>query len=349
MTFASLALISFQGFRLKTSIKKFILLLAALFYFSNCGFQHSKHIEIVRTADMMSTFVTLTLVGTNELQLQKTADTTFSFMQDLSSKFNIYDSNSEVSRLNTAFPGKSIELSPELADVLHHAVTANKLTDGYFDITVRPLVLLWKEIKNKDILPSDETIRHARDLVGFSNLSILKSNLIIKKQGISVDLGGIAKAYILQNTVDKLKQNGIVSGIVNIGGDLYAWGERSNGKRWRIGIQHPRDKNAFLKILKLKNQAVLTSGDYERFFIRNGKRYSHIINPFTGIPDSDIISVTVITDDIMAADGLSAGLTAMGSKKALKKIIQLKKEIPGTKYLIVWIENGEIKHFSTFQ
>jgi thiamine biosynthesis lipoprotein len=294
-----------------------------------------KEIEVIRSQEMMSTKVTITLAGTDETTLGGLADEAFAFMRALSSKFNIYDPASEVSRLNAGGAGKPVRVSPELAEVLRAAATAHQNTDGYFDVTVRPLVLLWKEAKRTGTLPTEEQLRKTRSLVGFANVSLSGDMVAFRKPGISVDLGGIAKGYLVHRTTELLKQRGVKAGIVDAGGDLYAWGKKPDGGKWRIGIQHPRDGKTVLKVLEIEDRAVLTSGDYERYFIRDGRRYSHIINPFTGMPDSDVVSITIVSPDLMSIDGLSAGLLAMGSARAAEKIALLRKTIPGSDYILI--------------
>ena len=280
----------------------------------------------------MSTNVTITLTGTDKTKLGGLADEAFAFMRALSSKFNVYDPASEVSRLNAGGSGKPVRVSPELAEVLRAAATAHQNTDGYFDVTVRPLVLLWKEAKRTGTLPAKEQIQKARSLVGFANVSLLGDTVIFRKPGISVDLGGIAKGYVVHRTTEYLKQRGVKAGIVDAGGDLFAWGKKPDGSKWRIGIRHPRDGKTVIKVLEIEDRAVLTSGDYERYFIRDGRRYSHIVNPFSGMPDSDVMSVTVVSPDLMSVDGLSAGLLAMGSARAAEKIALLRKTLPGSRF-----------------
>jgi FAD:protein FMN transferase len=301
-----------------------------------------KEIEVIRSQEMMSTNVTITLTGTDETKLGGLADETFAFMRGLSSKFNIYDPASEVSRLNAGVTGKPVRVSPELAEVLRAAAAANQNTDGYFDVTVRPLVLLWKEAKRTGTLPTEEQIRKARSLIGFANVSLSGDTVTFRKPGISVDLGGIAKGYVVHRTAEYLKQLGVKAGIVDAGGDLFAWGKKPGGSKWRIGIQHPREGKTVLKVLEIEDRAVLTSGDYKRYFIRNGRRYSHIVNPFSGMPDSDVVSVTVVSPSLMSVDGLSTGLLAMGSARAAEKIALFRKTLPDTDFFLIRMDGDSL-------
>jgi FAD:protein FMN transferase len=316
------------------SASKFPAVLFMLILLAGCSCA-PKEIEVIRSQEMMSTKVTITLTGTDKTKLEGLADESFAFMRGLSSKFNIYDPASEASRLNAGGSGKPVRISPELAEVLRAAATAHQNTDGYFDVTVRPLVLLWKEAKRIGTLPTEEQIQKAKSLVGFANVSLSGDTVTFRKPGISLDLGGIAKGYVVHRTTEHLKQCGVKAGIVDGGGDLYAWGKKPDGGKWRIGIQHPRDGKTLIKVLEIEDRAVLTSGDYERYFIRDGRRYSHIINPFSGMPDSDVVSITIVSPDLMSIDGLSAGLLAMGSARAAGKIALLRKTIPGADFILI--------------
>jgi FAD:protein FMN transferase len=325
----------------KKGAGRFLLLLPLLIPLACCA-RGPREIELIRSQELMSTEVTITLTGTDKIKLGDLADETFAFMQGLSSRFNIYDPASEVGRLNAAVSGKPVRVSPELADVLRAAAAAHQNTNGYFDITVRPLVLLWKEAKRTGTLPAAKEIQKARSLVGFANVSLSGDAVTFLKPAISVDLGGIAKGYVVHRTTEYLKQRGVKAGIVDAGGDLFAWGKKPDGGKWRIGIRHPREGKAVLKVLEIEDRAVLTSGDYERYFMRDGRRYSHIVNPFSGMPDSDIMSVTIVSTSLMSVDGLSSGLLAMGSARAANTIRLLKKTLPGTDFILTRMDGDSL-------
>ena len=187
---------------------RFLLFFPILILLACCA-RVPREIELIRSQELMSTEVTITLTGTDKIKLGDLADETFAFMQGLSSRFNIYDPASEVSRLNAAVFGKPVRVSPELADVLRAAAAAHQNTNGYFDITVRPLVLLWREAKRSGTLPTAKEIQKARSLVGFANVSLSGDAVTFLKPAISVDLGGIAKGYVVHRTTEYLKQRGV--------------------------------------------------------------------------------------------------------------------------------------------
>lgn len=317
--------------------------------FPSCQKRPLLHIA-TKNSEMMSTIVRVSVVAETPEKADQLADSALALMRSISSNFNIYDPKSEISAVNTKASSGTVKLNTELQDVFLAAARAHRMTDGYFDVTVGPLVRLWKEAKKKETLPTVAEIETAKSSVGFKDVLLEDGEVRFARKGMSVDLGGIAKGYILHRASLFLQEQGVGSGLVDIGGDVYAWGKKPDGKNWRIAVRHPREQNGYLKILDISGKTLLTSGDYERYFIREGKRYSHIINPFTGVPDSDVISVTIIAKEIMAIDGLSAGLLAMGSSKAISKCKELAKQDSSLDFIIAWEEGeGKLRIWSTLK
>jgi thiamine biosynthesis lipoprotein len=222
--------------------------------------------------------------------------------------------DSEVSRLNKI--GK-LKVSPDLLYVLKKAKEFYISSDGGFDITVAPLVDIWKDAIKNNKLPSEEQIKKAKKLVGFNNIYIDEKNSTVTflKKGVKIDLGAIAKGYAVDQAIKKIKKLGIKSCLIDAGGDIYCLGDKYD-EPWQIGIQHPRRKGKLIDILKLKNKAVATSGDYEQMFVIENKRYHHIIDPNTGYPaKKGVISVTVIAPYCLNADALATAIFVLGKKK----------------------------------
>ncbi|MCM8781167.1 MAG: FAD:protein FMN transferase [Candidatus Omnitrophica bacterium] len=227
-----------------------------------------------------------------------------------------YKEDSEIARLNKY---GSLKVSPQTLDVLKIAKNFWLVTDGAFDITVGPLVKLWGFMDRKYHLPEQDEISKALDFVGMDKISINeKENMVkLKNLGMQIDLGGIAKGYAVDSAVKRLRENGIKSCLINAGGDIYCLGDNF-GSPWRVAIQHP-DREGFLDYLYLKDRAVATSGNYEQYFIKADKRYTHIFNPKTGYPvDLDISSVTVIASDCTTADALATAIFVLGKDKGRK-------------------------------
>jgi thiamine biosynthesis lipoprotein len=213
--------------------------------------------------------------------------------------------------------------------MIKKSIEYSKLSDGAFDITVGPLVDLWK-IGTKDArIPSPEEIKNTLPLVGYEKMEVDESQgtVMLEKPGMVIDLGGIAKGYAADEVVNIMKKHDIKSALINLGGsNVYTIGKKTDGSIWRIGLQHPRKNQGggFLGIIGESNKAVSTSGDYERYFIVDNKRYHHILNPKTGYPaDNGVISDSIITDNSMDADAMSTVVFVLGPEKGMEFIKSL--------------------------
>jgi thiamine biosynthesis lipoprotein len=251
----------------------------------------------------------------------------FSEIKRIEGLLSKYKGDSEVAKLNTL--GK-LKVSPDTLYVLQKAKEFWQLSDGAFDITVGPLMDLWGFTDKKYYLPKKEEINQALSKVGFDKIIFnIDDNVVeFKVLGMKIDLGAIAKGYAVDCAVKKLKEHRIKSCLINAGGQIYCLGDKPPhqnfwcggkfGRPWNIAVRGPRNKG-FWDYLKLKDKAVATSGDYEQYFINNGKRYAHIFNPKTGYPsNSGIVSVTVIAPDGLTADALSTSIFILGKDKGLK-------------------------------
>ncbi len=237
----------------------------------------------------------------------------FDEMERIDKKFSAHKEGSEVFRINSS-KSEEIKVDGETRDLILFSIGISSISEGVFDLTIFPLVKLW-DIKEQNKIPTNDEIKYKLRNTGYRKISLADGTLL-KDSCVRIDLGGFAKGYAVDKAVETLKKNGVKTGIVNAGGDIRAFGN----KYWKIGIQHPRKKDGLLGILTLKNKSIVTSGDYERFFIKNGKRYHHIINPKTGYPADELMSVSVISDSCMLADALATAVFVLGTKHGLKLI-----------------------------
>lgn len=229
--------------------------------------------------------------------------------------FSVFKEDNEISKINRLHANEPLKIKDEVFGLIEKAIEYNSKTEGAFDITIKPLVDLWRQSGGTKTTPSEEAIKAALAKIGSDCVVLDKFNktILFKKEGMALDLGGIAKGYATGRAIYILKENGIKNAIVNSGGDMYCLGRRPGNKQWKVGVQHPRDKDKIIFELNLENEAIDTSGDYEKYFILNGRRYSHIIDPKTGYPIGDkIISATVIADDSTTADILATALCILG-------------------------------------
>jgi len=252
----------------------------------------------------------------------------FSEVSRIEQLLSKYIESSEISRLNLL--GR-LKVSPDTFYIIKKSKEFWQVTGGSFDITVGPLVDLWGFKNRQYTVPAEKKINSALKLIGSDKIILRERDLLVelKLPGMKIDLGGIAKGYALDQAVKKLKENKINSCLINAGGQIYALGERS-GQPWKIGIKRGRGSDLSER-LEIRNQSVSTSGDYEQFFSRDGKRYSHILDPKTGYPAcSGVISVTVVAPSGINADALSTAAFVLGKKRAE----ELAKQFPGTKFYI---------------
>lgn len=229
---------------------------------------------------------------------------------------------SDISRINNSAGGRCQKVSRETYELLSKAVEFSKCCGGYFDITVGPLVNLWAGAKNELEPPAAVKIRHILPLVDYTDIVLdsCRKAAGLSKAGQLIDLGGIGKGYAADRILEVFRVHKISSAFTNFGGNVAAIGAKPDGSPWHIGIRHPRRENCLIGAVSVVNKSVVTSGDYQRYFIgRDGKRYHHILNPSTGYPsESGLISVTVVADSSIAADALSTILFIAGMNKGIK-------------------------------
>jgi thiamine biosynthesis lipoprotein len=272
--------------------------------------------EIERTEQVMGTYATITIIDGNTTRANIAMDAAFDEITRIEALMSLYNESSEVSSLNRAGTNWTA-LSRDTIYVLKKADYYSRISNGSFDITCNPLLNLWMvKAKEEGRMPTPEEIEDARELVGYDQLVIdVEGNRArFEKEGMSITLGGIAKGYAVDCACKKLTEAGIKHALVNIGGDMRAVGDK-NGVPWEVALQNPRDKSEYITIIKLDNESVTTSGDYERYFFEDGKRVHHIIDPQTGYSADDCISVTVITKNCIDADALSTAVFVMGPER----------------------------------
>ena len=237
-----------------------------------------------------------------------------------------WDKSSEISKLNNNKTIKPIQISNELFDVVSEANSINTKSNGYFDITLDPLIELWgfgySKGKIIERVPNKDKIRDTLTLVNQNLLLEINSNnqLIKKNKNVRLNLSAIGKGYGIDLIGKKLDYLNINNYIIDIGGDIFAKGHNKNNKDWVVGIENPKLNEKLIKeIVNVSNKGVATSGEYKNYFSKDGTKYSHIINPKNGMPITHSTkSVTVVDKNAMSADGWATALIAMGSKVGLK-------------------------------
>ncbi|MGI6777021.1 MAG: FAD:protein FMN transferase [Acetivibrionales bacterium] len=264
----------------------------------------------------MGTPITQRVYGKNG---EKAAEQVIEKIRDIESRMTVNAPGGEINHLNDSAGIDGVRLSEDTLYVLEKAGYYSQLSGGSFDITVGPLIKAWGIVSENSHIPEKQDIQNMLRLVDYRNVSINKANMTAKleRKGQNVDLGAIVKGFAGDEAVKIYKENGINSAFINLGGNVVVVGNKPDGSHWRIGVQNPRAVNGkYIGIIEVSDKAVVTSGDYERYFESGGKRYHHILDPKTGYPsDSGLISVTVVSGTSIDADALSTSLFVMGLEK----------------------------------
>ncbi len=292
--------------------------------------------EVRGTGTAMGTFVTITVVHEKTEDAEVAIARAFEEIRRIERLMSVQDETSEIYALNHSGTDW-VELSPEVLYVLTRAQYYSSLSGGAFDITVQPLMDLWMEkTKERGKMPVPDELSEALELVGWNNLILDEdqSRARFVKYGMEVTLGGIAKGYALDRAIEVLRESRIESALVEIGGDIRAFGS----KKWRIALQHPRERGEWLGVIELEDGAIVTSGDYARYFFLGPRRIHHLMDPRTGYPADRSLSVTIITYKGIDADALSTAVFVMGPEEGEKLLSSL-----GIKGLIVAPDGGVIK------
>lgn len=220
-----------------------------------------------------------------------------------------------------------VKVDIEIFDLIERSLHISELTQGAFDLSYGSIdKRLWNFDTNMTSLPSRETAREIVHLINYRNIitSRKEQTVFLKEKGMRIGFGGIGKGYAAEKAKFVMRQNGVGHGVVNAAGDLTTWGKQPNGQAWTVGIANPNVLNSVFSSLQISDVAIATSGNYEKFVIIDGKRYSHTIDPKTGFPVSGIKSATVLAPNAELADALATPITVMGTSVGLHFINQLK-------------------------
>jgi len=270
---------------------------------------------------LMNTLVTITVVSTSEDTAEKAMDKAFSRIEKIEKLSDFYSPDSEIALINGKSGISEVRVSPDILELLGKARSVSDNTEGSFDITIGLVISLYDF--HKKIKPEDREIRRNLHFVNYRDLSIdrAKSTVFLREKGMLIDTGGITKGYAADKAAEILKQQGIHAGLVAVAGDIKAFGLKPDGKPWKIGIRNPaagRTEDDIIATVELTDMAISTSGDYERFFFLNGKKYHHLIDPKTGYPATACRSVSVIAKDGIFTDSFATGVFVLGPEKGLK-------------------------------
>ena len=269
----------------------------------------------------------ISVVASDELWALERIDAAVSEIQRIERLLTTYDESSETNLINRNAGIGPVEVSRETFGLIDRSIRISGVTQGAFDITYGSVdKRLWNFDREMRQLPDRELARKMVRLINYRNIVLdnARSMVFLKERGMRIGFGGIGKGYAAERAKAVMREMGVDSGVVNASGDLTAWGLQPDEKPWTIGIVRPDLKGEIFSYLNITNMALATSGNYEKFVMIGGKKYSHTINPRTGLPVAGIKSVTIITPDAEIADAMATPVMVMGIKAGLYMINQMK-------------------------
>jgi thiamine biosynthesis lipoprotein len=268
----------------------------------------------------------ITIIEKNESRANYLLDLAIKEISRIEKLISSWDKSSQTSKINLNAGIKPIKVDKELFDLISRSLKVSQLSQGAFDISYASLDKVWYFNKEMLKIPSEEEIKKSVSNVGFGNIILNQKNqtVFLKKKGMKIGFGAIGKGYAADMAQLILVKNNVKSGIINASGDLTAWGGKPSGEDWMVAIVNPLNKDKIFSWLPIKNKAVVTSGNYEKFINFNGKLYSHIIDPRTGYPSEGILSVTIFAEKAELADALATSIYVLGEEIGMNLINQLK-------------------------
>ncbi len=287
----------------------------------------------------MGTRFDISVVENDSLKANSSIDLAIEEITRIEKLISSWDKNSQTSLINRNAGTKPVKIDAELFNLVKRSLAISKLTDGAFDISYASMDKIWKFDGSMKMMPTETAIKVSVAKVGYQNIILNEENqtVFLKLKGMKIGFGAIGKGYAADKAKKLLISKGVKSGIINASGDMNTWGKQPNGDFWKVAITNPLNKKNAFGLLPIKSGAVVTSGNYEKYQVFNGKQYSHIIDPRTGYPSSGIISATVFAPKAELADALATSIFVMGAEAGIDRINQ----IPKVECIII-DENGGI-------
>ncbi len=288
---------------------------------------------VVKRAQIhMGTLVSITAVASTDATAQAAITAGFHEIKRLERLLSTWRADSELSRVNAAAGAEPVAVSPETLELVLRALDIARMTDGGFNIAIGPAVEAWS-VTERQHVPSEAELQALKSLVDWSSIRIDERarTIFLPQRGMRLDVGGIGKGYAADRAAEAMKRAGARAGVVALSGDIKAFGALPDADGFPVGIRHPREDGALLATIDLRDEAISTAGDYERFFERDGIRYHHILDPQTLQPARLCQSVTIVAEEGTVADGLDTGIFILGPVRGM----ELVERLPGVEAVIV--------------
>ncbi|RED22603.1 thiamine biosynthesis lipoprotein [Flavobacterium cutihirudinis] len=322
-----------------------------LFFFAIiCCFSSHSQVLRKRTTLLMGGRFDISIVDKDSLSAEQNINIVIAEISRIENLISDWKPDSQVSQVNQNAGIKPIKVDREVYELTQRAIKLSEITNGGFDVSFAAMDRIWKFDGSMTEIPSAEAIKKSVAKVGYKNIILdsIQSTIFLKLPGMKIGFGALGEGYATDKCRAMMIAKDVKAGIINGSGDMSTWGKQPNGTPWKIGITNPFNPEKLLAVVPLEQQAVTTSGSYEKFVVFDGKRYSHIINPATGYPVTGLCSVTVFGPDAETANGLSTSLMVLGQKDGLV----LLQKYPAYSCLmitdkgkVIKSKNFNVKHF----
>lgn len=309
-------------------------------------FSTNAQVTCKRDTILMGSKFDITISAVDSLQAERYIDEVITEITRIENLISDWKFDSQVSEINRMAGKQAVKVDQELFDLTQRALFFSQITDGAFDISSAAMDKIWKFDGSMKQLPSKEELTKAIEKVGYQNIILnpVDTTVFLKKEGMKIGFGATGKGYAADKGRNLMQQMGVKAGIVNASGDMAVWSDDIPQKKWRIGINNPFKNNDITEVVTLCNGAITTSGNYEKFAEIASVRYSHIMNPKTGMPATGLTSVTVIGPSAETANGFSTSLMVLGRKEGLR----LLKKHPEYACLMI-TDNGRVYRSKNFK
>ncbi len=286
---------------------------------------------------LMGSAFAFTAIHESQSKAQAAVEVAIAEVDRIERLISSWKPTSQTSSVNQFAGIRAVKVDWELFQLIERSQKIAQLSNGYFDISFASIDKLWQFNGDTVEMPSDEELSASVALIDFQKIILNRSDttVYLENEGMKIGFGAIGKGYAADRAKVVMLENGVTSGVVNAGGDVLAWGYKADGRSWNVGVANPTAKDEVLLALPIVNQAIVTSGEYEKYVIVDGERYGHIINPKTGIPSKGILSVSILTSTAELADALATTVFVLGEKDGLALINHLE----GVEGIIINQEN----------